>query len=148
MDAERWQRLSPLPDALLDLQPGARAEELERLRAAHPPHGEGFNVKHSPGGMIDVEFAVQYLVLAHARVHPELIGNVGNIALLRRAQAVGLLPPGVGQAAADAYRALRRAQHKARLDESSLRMDAQALHAERQAVLALWQAVFGEKIAG
>ena len=120
----------------------------ERLRAAHPPHGEGFNVKHSPGGMIDVEFAVQYLVLAHARVHPELIGNVGNIALLRRAQAVGLLPPGVGQAAADAYRALRRAQHKARLDESSLRMDAQALHAERQAVLALWQAVFGEKIAG
>ena len=120
----------------------------ERLRAAHPPHGEGFNVKHSPGGMIDVEFAVQYLVLAHARVHPELIGNVGNIALLRRAQAVGLLPPGVGHAAADAYRALRRAQHKARLDESSLRMDAQALHAERQAVLALWQAVFGERIAG
>jgi hypothetical protein len=34
------------------------------------------------------------------------------------------------------------------LDESSLRMDAQALHAERQAVLALWQAVFGERIAG
>ena len=37
MDAERWQRLSPLLDALLDLQPGARAEELERLRAADPP---------------------------------------------------------------------------------------------------------------
>ena len=37
MDAERWQRLSPLLDALLDLQPGARAEELERLRASDPP---------------------------------------------------------------------------------------------------------------
>ncbi len=36
MDAERWQRLSPLLDALLDLQPGARAEELERLRCADP----------------------------------------------------------------------------------------------------------------
>lgn len=34
MDAERWQRLSPLLDALLDLQPGARAEKLEQLRAS------------------------------------------------------------------------------------------------------------------
>lgn len=36
MDAERWQRLSPRLDALLDLQPAARAEELERLRATDP----------------------------------------------------------------------------------------------------------------
>jgi serine/threonine-protein kinase len=36
MDAERWQRLSPLLDALLDLPPAGRADELERLRAADP----------------------------------------------------------------------------------------------------------------
>ena len=60
---------------------------------------------------------MQFLVLSQSAQHPELIPNVGNIALLQRAEACGLLPPGVGQAAADAYRELRRVQHKARLNE-------------------------------
>ncbi|KAB2899130.1 MAG: bifunctional [glutamate--ammonia ligase]-adenylyl-L-tyrosine phosphorylase/[glutamate--ammonia-ligase] adenylyltransferase, partial [Burkholderiaceae bacterium] len=68
----------------------------ERVRAAHAVRGEGFDVKHSPGGMVDAEFAVQYLVLSQSGAHPELVGNVGNIALLQRAEQTGLLPPGVG----------------------------------------------------
>ena len=52
--------------------------------------------------MVDAEFAVQYLVLSQASAHPELVGNVGNIALLQRAEQAGLLPAGVGQAAAGA----------------------------------------------
>jgi hypothetical protein len=58
-------------------------------------------------------------VLANGADHPELLDNVGNIALLQRAEAVGLLPAGVGTWRRDAYRELRRAQHKARLDEQS-----------------------------
>jgi len=34
---------------------------------------------------MDIEFAVQYLVLAHGRAHPGLQDNLGNIALLKRA---------------------------------------------------------------
>ena len=68
--------------------------------------------------------------------------NVGNIALLQRAEACGLLPPGVGDAAADAYRELRRAQHRARLDEQPTQFPVETLAAERDAVLALWHAVF------
>ena len=83
----------------------------DKVSVAHPVKGEAFDVKHSPGGMMDVEFAVQVLVLEHSELHPELIPNVGNIALLKRAEAAGLLPPAVGTAAADAYRDLRRAQH-------------------------------------
>ncbi|WP_312131546.1 bifunctional [glutamate--ammonia ligase]-adenylyl-L-tyrosine phosphorylase/[glutamate--ammonia-ligase] adenylyltransferase, partial [Diaphorobacter nitroreducens] len=67
----------------------------ERVRSAHPAPADQFDVKHSPGGMVDAEFAVQYLVLAHSAAHPELQGNVGNIALLQRAEAAGLLPAGV-----------------------------------------------------
>jgi glutamate-ammonia-ligase adenylyltransferase len=92
--------------------------------------------------MVDAEFAVQYLVLSQSAVHEELIPNVGNIALLQRAEAGGLLPPGVGQAAASAYRELRRVQHKARLDEEPTQVPDGALEAERRAVLALWDAVF------
>jgi glutamate-ammonia-ligase adenylyltransferase len=115
----------------------------EKVRAAHPERGGLFDVKHSTGGMMDVEFCVQYLVLAHSGRHPELQDNAGNIALLQRAEAAGLLPAGVGQAAADAYRELRRAQHRARLNEQPTQFPPEQLAAERAAVLALWQAVFG-----
>jgi glutamate-ammonia-ligase adenylyltransferase len=65
--------------------------------------------------MVDVEFAVQYLVLAFASQHPSLLANVGNIQLLELSEQAGLLPTGVGIAAANAYRALRKVQHQARL---------------------------------
>jgi glutamate-ammonia-ligase adenylyltransferase len=115
----------------------------EKVRAAHRQPADRFDAKHSAGGMMDVEFAVQHLVLAHGATHPDLLANVGNIALLHRAQAGGLLPPGVGSAAADAYRELRRAQHRARLDEQPTHFDPAAFAGPRDAVLALWRHVFG-----
>lgn len=118
----------------------------ERVRSAHPTPAGCFDVKHSPGGMVDAEFAVQYLVLSQSAAHPELRDNLGNIALLQRAEQVGLLPAGVGHAAADAYRELRRVQHVARLDEAPTQVTPPALQAERDAVLALWAAVFGATI--
>ncbi|TFY97879.1 bifunctional [glutamate--ammonia ligase]-adenylyl-L-tyrosine phosphorylase/[glutamate--ammonia-ligase] adenylyltransferase [Ramlibacter rhizophilus] len=114
----------------------------DKVRAAHSVRAGRFDLKHSPGGMVDAEFAVQFLVLAHAARHRELIPNVGNIALLQRAQACGLLPAPVGVAAADAYRSLRRAQHLARLNEESTQLPPEAMATERDAVLALWRAVF------
>lgn len=114
----------------------------ERVRHAHRIPDDQFDVKHSPGGMVDVEFAVQYLVLAHATRHSRLIPNVGNIALLIAAEEEGLLSTGVGIAAASAYRELRRAQHLARLDEKTPQLDIHLLSKEQSAVKALWKEVF------
>ena len=114
----------------------------DKVRAARPVKPGLFDVKHSAGGMMDAEFAVQFLVLAHAAAHPELLDNVGNIALMQRAQACGLLPAPVGDNAANAYRELRRAQHRARLDEQPTQFPAETMAAERDAVLALWNCVF------
>jgi glutamate-ammonia-ligase adenylyltransferase len=118
-------------------------EMRDKVRAARPVKAGLYDVKHSPGGMMDAEFAVQTLVLTESAAHPELLANAGNIALLQRAEAAGLLPTGVGSAAANAYRELRRAQHGARLDEQPTQFPPQAFERERDAVLALWQAVFG-----
>ena len=115
----------------------------ERMRSAHPIPPGLFDVKHSPGGMVDAEFVTQYLVLAHSGQHPALEPNLGNIALLRRAEQAGLLPAGIGQAAADGYRALRRAQHQARLNEESTQVEPARLAAECLAIQRLWHAVFG-----
>ncbi len=114
-----------------------------KVRAAHPVRGVLFEVKHSPGGMVDIEFAVQYLVLLHGCDHPGLLDNVGNIALLQRAQECGLLPDGVGTHAADAYRSLRHLQHQARLNEEHTEVPDASVLAERTAGLALWDTIFG-----
>ena len=114
----------------------------EKVRTAHPVKGDLFDVKHSRGGMVDAEFAVQYLVLSQSGQHPALRANVGNIALLQRAEAAGLLPPGVGEEAAGAYRALRRVQHQARLNEAPTQIPPDTLEQELAAVLALWATVF------
>ena len=116
----------------------------ERVRSAHPVRGELFDVKHSIGGMVDAEFAVQYLVLSQSAQHPQLIGNVGNIALLQRAEAAGLLPQGIGEHAAVAYRELRRIQHQSRLDEGNGRVPRETITQYQQAIQALWAAVFND----
>lgn len=115
----------------------------DKVCQAHPVKAGRFDLKHSRGGMVDAEFAVQFLVLAHSGQHPELVPNVGNIALLQRAEAAGLLPAGVGQAAASAYRELRRHQHHARLNEEPTSVAEGQLAAEREAISALWRHVFG-----
>ncbi|MFY8177886.1 MAG: bifunctional [glutamate--ammonia ligase]-adenylyl-L-tyrosine phosphorylase/[glutamate--ammonia-ligase] adenylyltransferase [Limnohabitans sp.] len=114
----------------------------DKLRSAHLVKPDLFDVKHSLGGMVDVEFVVQYLVLAHAQNHPALLANVGNIALLHAAEAVGLLPVGVGSAAGRAYRELRRVQHRARLDEQPTQVPLSELVTECQSIQTLWHVVF------
>jgi glutamate-ammonia-ligase adenylyltransferase len=119
-----------------------------RVRTAHTTKPDLFDVKHSPGGMVDAEFAVQYLVLMHACAHPELADNVGNIALLQRAEVSGLLSKEVGVKASAAYRELRRVQHKARLNEAPTQVPQAEVQMERDAILKLWQAVFPEAAKG
>ncbi|MCF8167795.1 MAG: bifunctional [glutamate--ammonia ligase]-adenylyl-L-tyrosine phosphorylase/[glutamate--ammonia-ligase] adenylyltransferase, partial [Rhodoferax sp.] len=114
-----------------------------KVRASHPVRGSQFDVKHSPGGMVDIEFVVQYLVLSQGHLHPELLANVGNIALLQRAQACSLLSAPVGEEAAAAYRALRQIQHTARLNEEPTQVEFARVEAQRAAGLTLWNAVFG-----
>ena len=103
-----------------------------------------FDLKHDPGGLIDVEFIVQYLVLGYSHRHPRLTANLGNIALLDMAAELALIPPSLAQAARDAYREFRRLQHHLRLNAAKARMSPDVAQPRIDAVRALWRAVFGE----
>jgi glutamate-ammonia-ligase adenylyltransferase len=116
----------------------------QRMLAGHANPTALFDIKHDPGGMVDVEFAVQYLVLAHAHEHDELTRNLGNIALLSIAANLGLVPAPIAEAAADAYREYRRLQHQIRLTGAHhARIEAAPQADRRAAVNALWNHVFG-----
>jgi len=120
-------------------------EMRRKLWHGHPNATPQFDLKHDPGGMVDVEFAVQYLVLAHAREHPALTRNAGNIALLALCADLGLVAPTIAAVAADAYRDYRRVQHQIRLTGAAqARVDPASAIDSRAGVTALWTAVFGE----
>ncbi len=113
-----------------------------RITAAHPNRSNCFDIKHDRGGMVDVEFIIQWLVLAHARDTPVLLGNLGNIALLRLCAEAGLIPEALADQVAHAYRTFRRHQHRLRLQGADrARLPDDALQDERRAVLTLWQHV-------
>ena len=117
----------------------------ERLHAAHPNTSALFDLKHDAGGMIDIEFAVQFLVLAHAHRHHDLVGNLGNIALLRMAASHGLLDAELAERARNAYRDFRRLQHALRLNGASYaRVPHEQIAQHAAAVRALWQQVLGD----
>jgi glutamate-ammonia-ligase adenylyltransferase len=118
----------------------------KRLLEGHPNNSELFDLKHDRGGMIDIEFVVQYLVLGHASRHPELTKNAGNIALLRIAGELGLVPRESAAAVGDAYRDYRRRQHWLRLNGAKYaRVPAQEVESGIHATLSLWAEVFGKE---
>lgn len=115
----------------------------DKMHAAHPNRSGEFDLKHDAGGMIDIEFAVQFLVLAHAHRHPELTANIGNIALLGLAARLGLIDVDLAREVQDTYREYRRRQHLLRLDGAPFaRVAPDLLTQERASVKKLWQTVF------
>ncbi|WP_300453090.1 bifunctional [glutamate--ammonia ligase]-adenylyl-L-tyrosine phosphorylase/[glutamate--ammonia-ligase] adenylyltransferase [Accumulibacter sp.] len=107
-------------------------------------NAESFDIKHDRGGIIDVEFIVQYLILGYAHRHARLCGNLGNIALLGIAAELGLIPTRLAEPVRSAYREFRRLQHVQRLNAGRrARVERAAVGRRIDAVNALWQAVFG-----
>ncbi|MFP5393976.1 MAG: bifunctional [glutamate--ammonia ligase]-adenylyl-L-tyrosine phosphorylase/[glutamate--ammonia-ligase] adenylyltransferase [Gammaproteobacteria bacterium] len=127
---------APLRDEVLKMR--------RKMRDAHPPKVGLFDLKQDEGGMIDIEFMVQYLVLRHAAQYPQLTGNVGNIALLRMCGELGLIDAELSIAVGDAYRKMRKLQHQLRLQgQENARIDPARIGQHAAKVRALWERLFG-----
>ncbi|MBU3579280.1 bifunctional [glutamate--ammonia ligase]-adenylyl-L-tyrosine phosphorylase/[glutamate--ammonia-ligase] adenylyltransferase [Polynucleobacter sp. 73C-SIWE] len=117
-----------------------------KVHAGHPNASGEFDLKHDSGGMVDIEFIVQFLVLAYSHQHSQLIGNLGNIALLRIAGEVGLIDKKIADSVGNAYRLLRSRQHRLRLDgaeKTRIKLDNESeLSDARSAVTSLWLEIF------
>ena len=117
----------------------------EKMRATLHISPELFDIKHSVGGIIDVEFLVQYLVLAHAMQYPELTDNIGNIGLLNLLASRKIIEQDLADKVVLAYRDYRHTQHLLKLQGAShLQVQASTVSSQVLAVNALWQAVFND----
>lgn len=115
-----------------------------KMRAEKKDRAAALDLKHTRGGIVDVEFIVQYLILAYAHEHREFLKNLGNFALLARAGALGILDEDIAARVGKAYLAYRERQHIARNNnEEKTWIGLEELEGERRAVMAAWDALFG-----
>jgi [glutamine synthetase] adenylyltransferase / [glutamine synthetase]-adenylyl-L-tyrosine phosphorylase len=122
-------------------------EMREKMRQSQKLNVDLFDLKHSAGGIIDVEFIVQYLVLAHAVQHEVLTKNIGNIALLNLLAELGIIDSTLAQQVADAYRVYRRLQHASRLQgDMQAKVEHKEVSEHASAVVALWNSLFETKL--
>ncbi|NYT85757.1 bifunctional [glutamate--ammonia ligase]-adenylyl-L-tyrosine phosphorylase/[glutamate--ammonia-ligase] adenylyltransferase [Pollutimonas harenae] len=150
-DPEIGQRFEDIRQQVLLLPRDSQAFKNEvrnmrqKISAGHPNRTPDFDLKHDRGGMVDVEFVTQYLVLCFGRQHPALLDNLGNITLLRLAAESGLIPADLASKSGDAYRTFRKRQHALRLQGAEkARVPSEQLVAERKTVQALWNTVIAD----
>jgi glutamate-ammonia-ligase adenylyltransferase len=118
-------------------------EMRQKMRLEKKDKPDSLDLKNTEGGIVDIEFIVQYLILAHSGEHPEFLSNLGNFALLTRAAALGLIEEEQAAATAKAYLAYRHRLHIAQNNgERKAWIAHSELVEERAAVTRLWRSMF------
>ncbi|MDJ0957867.1 MAG: bifunctional [glutamate--ammonia ligase]-adenylyl-L-tyrosine phosphorylase/[glutamate--ammonia-ligase] adenylyltransferase [Arenicellales bacterium] len=118
-------------------------EMRQKMRTAHDQSsGDWFDLKHGNGGIVDIEFIVQYYVLKCARKHPELVGPRNNIELIGMLERIGCVGADDGQALAQAYYYYLAAEHHSKLAEQAARVGSTEFQQHREHVEMLWKRLF------
>ncbi|MEN8802276.1 MAG: bifunctional [glutamate--ammonia ligase]-adenylyl-L-tyrosine phosphorylase/[glutamate--ammonia-ligase] adenylyltransferase [Thiogranum sp.] len=112
----------------------------ERMRAElGSSSADGFHLKQDRGGIVDIEFMVQYLVLRWCNDHAELLRHTDTIHLLKALAKAGLLKSAYAQTLIEAYRQYRAVSHRLTLAEASSLVDDDQLQAQRKRVAEIWK---------
>jgi len=98
-----------------------------------------FDLKQDVGGIADIEFMVQYGVLAWAFTHPELLRYTDNIRLLEGLARTGAMTAQDADLLSDIYRVYRAKVHQLTLLKEPIVADAHAFDEQRQAVVRMWR---------
>ncbi len=76
------------------------------------PKDDRFDLKQSAGGMVDIEFIVQYLALLHASEHPEIVRRSDNVRILNALNSTGVIDDQTAHILRDGYLTYRAMAHK------------------------------------
>ena len=134
---------SELASAVCDMRDKMRAEH-----TASSNRRERFDLKRDPGGIVDIEFVVQYLVLAHAGEHAELTIWSDVIRLLEALEQTGLIAANEAKTLSRAYLDYRSATHSLGLQGRAAETDAAEFEAQRQQVKQITEALLPGLQAG
>ncbi len=103
---------------------------------------EVFHIKHDAGGIVDIEFIVQFCVLAYGYTHPALCRWSDNIRILEEIGRAGILPVEKTEQLKQAYITLRSIIHKRALQNESAKVGIDTLLDQRQLITDVWNTLF------
>jgi glutamate-ammonia-ligase adenylyltransferase len=117
---------------------GTRSTQAGMADKAFLAEGE-FNLKQDAGGIVDIEFMVQYAALAWSHQHPQLLRYTDNIRILDGLEQAGLMTGDEVRLLQDAYKAYRAAAHRQSLQKLPGVVSGDQFHDERRAVMRIWR---------
>jgi glutamate-ammonia-ligase adenylyltransferase len=100
--------------------------------------GMPFDIKQDAGGIVDIEFMVQYAALAWSDKHPALLRYTDNIRILEGLEEAGLMPVSDAVLLREVYKAFRSAAHRQALQKQAGVIDAGQFVGERREVRRIW----------
>ncbi len=119
--------------------------EKMRQQLASKPDADGlttqFHLKHDEGGIVDIEFMVQYGVLAHAHRCQKLLTYTDNIRILEGFEIQGILTVSQAHDLREAYQTMRAVEHRLTLQNQAGEVSTDDLREQRQKVKAIWAAM-------
>ena len=131
------------PESLLQDVVGMRKKMRDHLLPTDAAEKGEFHLKHGYGGIVDIEFMMQYAVLAWSHRYPNLTRWSDNIRILETLQQEGLFTVQDSQSLIAAYIALRSVAHQLSLQQQEGVIDDDQLVSEREAVQAKWKKLLG-----
>jgi [glutamine synthetase] adenylyltransferase / [glutamine synthetase]-adenylyl-L-tyrosine phosphorylase len=112
----------------------------QKLRAAQKAgEDEAFAIKEDPGGIMDIEFLVQYLILRHAHRHPDITRWTDNVRQLQDLSRHGIIDQQTAFGLRRAYLILRATSHRLNLRGLPARVEKDHLQGLRNFVQRCWQ---------
>jgi len=102
-----------------------------------------FHLKHDRGGITDIEFMVQYMVLAHAHKHKSLCAYTDNIQLLGCLSDLEIITTDMAQQLSEIYREYRQTMHAKALHAVEAEVSSEEYIPEREIIGKYWQQVIG-----
>ncbi|NWO04336.1 MAG: bifunctional [glutamate--ammonia ligase]-adenylyl-L-tyrosine phosphorylase/[glutamate--ammonia-ligase] adenylyltransferase [Alteromonadaceae bacterium] len=118
-----------------------REKMRDTLGTPESKRAEVFHIKHDNGGIIDIEFLVQYLMLAWSAEYPELTGYSDNIRQMEELGRVGILPVEDTEKLREAFITLRSTIHRRALQNLNSQVEGDAFPEERAYIQSMWQKV-------
>jgi len=116
---------------------GTKATAAGTAANAYEP-GLRFDIKQDAGGIVDIEFMVQYAALAWSHDHPALLRWTDNIRILEELEQAGLMPASDAVLLREVYKAFRSASHRQALQKQAGVIDAAQFADERREVRRIW----------
>ena len=122
-------------------------QEMREKMRSHLSQGDQhtFDIKQDTGGIADIEFMVQYWVLAHAKDIPALTLWSDNVRILQDLARHKIIDGNTASELIDIYLQYRNTSHRLALQQKQVQEDARVFSAERKAVSAIWQHTFSDE---